>query len=145
VPHEVLPASSERYAITLWYYDGTELEAARSRGENVAGGAKVERGIEFCAAVQDVAEALTTGKHRAGLLTALLEPPAAASIGLSCGVLLPAAGDEAVWLTGREEGWGCLRELRKRTAVVMDRISARIPQASLPLIPPTLPDRPTES
>ncbi len=33
VPHEVLPAHSERLAITLWYFDKAEYTRARQRGE----------------------------------------------------------------------------------------------------------------
>ena len=31
VPHEVLPAHAERYAVTCWYYDETELRRANER------------------------------------------------------------------------------------------------------------------
>ncbi len=32
VPHEVLPSHAERYAITLWYFDGEERERAQQTG-----------------------------------------------------------------------------------------------------------------
>jgi len=32
VPHEVMPAFKDRYAITVWYFDGPEKERARLQG-----------------------------------------------------------------------------------------------------------------
>ena len=33
VPHEVLPAHTDRLAITLWYFDRDEYDGARQRGD----------------------------------------------------------------------------------------------------------------
>lgn len=36
VPHEVLPAHTDRLAITIWYFDREEYSGARQRGGTAA-------------------------------------------------------------------------------------------------------------
>jgi len=151
IPHEVLSATVDRYAVTLWYYDGTP-EAARAAisrhlGGDMGSGAvsEGERDAElsFLKACHGAARVMFGEGNVSGIPFPLsgLGPERGFLSDIDYESLYGAAlmhacssdgGDDdggggfPLWLKGSEAGWGAIGALRMRIEVAMESLSACI-------------------
>lgn len=133
---QVLPAFAERYAITLWYYDGTPEQATaaiqRHLGGDMGSGVeagKREREMIFYQAAEAAGSALKAGDSSfcgtiLGDFLTQEEHTALHKACEYCGETMP------VWLKGKEAGWSAVSPLRRAVETTMEALAGVLLEAA---------------
>jgi len=138
IPHEVLPAHTERYAVTLWYYDCSCSEAAAAiqkqlKGEQGVKTPLVDRDYDlgFYQSVEEATEQLCNGGGGFAEIRNFLE---ASGHDRTMEVCVRKEDQKAqegnlssvFWLKGNEEKCQAFSLLRERCGLVHECVSGRI-------------------